>query len=81
MFFFIAALLFFQNPKVTPPASPLQKVPVVVPEDEDETNAELDLCVGPKDAYIVEVTNLLKVTTTFVLGNQNADQKIFVFVF
>lgn len=47
-----------QTPKRTPPPSPSQKVQSVVTTDleQDEgPKADLDLCTGPKDAYVVEV--------------------------
>jgi len=45
------------TPKATPPPSPSQNAPVNTAEvDQDEgPKAELDLCAGPKDAYVVEV--------------------------
>jgi len=54
------SVVFFlqQTPKGTPPPSPSQKVQAVVTPDleQDEgLKADLDLCAGPKDAYVVEV--------------------------
>lgn len=45
------------TPKMTPPPSPSHNAPVVSVEGEQDevTKAELDLCTGPKDAYVVEV--------------------------
>ena len=42
---------------MTPPPSPSHNAPVVSVEGEQDevTKAELDLCTGPKDAYVVEV--------------------------
>ncbi|KAJ7387855.1 hypothetical protein OS493_001202 [Desmophyllum pertusum] len=47
-----------QTPKGTPPPSPSQNVQSVILTDieQDEgPKGELDLCTGPKDAYVVEV--------------------------
>lgn len=51
-------LLYLQHtPKVTPPPSPSQNAPVLIAdvEQDEGPKAELDLCAGPKDAYVVEV--------------------------
>ena len=51
--------LFLQStPKATPPPSPSQNVPTMITAEVDQDEgpkAELDLCTGPKDAYVVEV--------------------------
>lgn len=47
------------TPKGTPPPSPSQNVQPVIVNDTDQDEgpkAELDLCTGPKDAYVVEVS-------------------------
>ena len=47
------------TPKITPPPSPSQNAPLMTAdvEQDEAPKAELDLCTGPKDAYIVEVYN------------------------
>ena len=57
-----------QTPKGTPPPSPSQKVQAVVMPDleQDEgLKADLDLCTGPKDAYVVEVKLLIPFSSKF----------------
>lgn len=54
----IVVLYLQQTPKGTPPPSPSQNVQSVILTDieQDEgPKGELDLCTGPKDAYVVEV--------------------------
>ena len=55
----IQCVSFSQStPKATPPPSPSQNVPTMITADVDQDEgpkAELDLCTGPKDAYVVEV--------------------------
>lgn len=57
-----------QTPKGTPPPSPSQKVQaVIMPElEQDEgPKADLDLCTGPKDAYVVEVKLIIPFWSKF----------------
>lgn len=67
-------------PKTTPPPSPSHDTSKVTTEEgQDEVpKAELDLCTGPKDAYVVEVhmlicdvnTNVLSLAQTFGIFNR-----------
>lgn len=56
--FRLADTVHISTPKATPPPSPSQNVPTMITADVDQDEgpkAELDLCTGPKDAYVVEV--------------------------
>ena len=62
------------TPKITPPPSPSQNAPVGVAdvEQDEGPKAELDLCIGPKDAYVVEVNKKIKMLLLFTLGSVNS---------
>ena len=61
---------FLQHtPKGTPPPSPSQKAQAVIMPDLDQgegPKADLDLCIGPKDAYVVEVKLIIPFSSNFV---------------
>ena len=49
------------TPKATPPPSPSQNAQSVLVADidlDEGPKAELDLCTGSKDAYVVEVSRM-----------------------